>query len=144
MPAKPIPDGFHTMTPYLFAEGAPRLVEFISKAFHGEVIYRKERSDGSIMHATMRIGDSMLMLAEATSEFGPMPTSVYLYVPDCDTVYRQALEAGGVSVFGIMTLPSGERYGGVKDPCGNIWWVATHVEDLSPEEQEKRWKEFHR
>jgi PhnB protein len=144
MPAKPIPDGFHTITPYLFAEGAPRLVEFISKAFHGEVIYRKERPDGSVMHATMRMGDSMLMLAEATSEFGEMPTSIYLYVPDCDTVYRQALEAGGVSVFDIMTLPSGERYGGVKDPCGNIWWVATHVEDLSPEEQEKRWKQFHR
>jgi PhnB protein len=68
MPAKPIPDGFHTITPYLFAEGAPRLIEFISKTFHGEVIYRKERSDGSVMHATMRIGDSMLMLAEATSE----------------------------------------------------------------------------
>jgi PhnB protein len=73
-----------------------------------------------------------------------MPTSVYLYMPDCDTVSRQALEAGAVSVFDIMTLPSGERYGGVKDPCGNIWWVATHVEDLSPEEQEKRWKQFHR
>jgi PhnB protein len=94
MPAKPIPDGFHTVTPYLFAEGAPRLVEFISKAFHGEVIYCKQRSDGSVMHATMRIGDSM-MLAEATNEFRPMPTSVYLYVPDCDTFYRQALEAGG-------------------------------------------------
>jgi PhnB protein len=130
------------VTPYLFAEGAPRLVEFISKAFHGEVIYRKERLDGSVMHATMRIGDSMLMLAEATSEFGEMPTSVYLYVPDCDTVYRQALEAGGVSVFDIMTLPSGERYGGVKDPCGNIWWVATHVEDVPPDEQKRRWKEF--
>jgi PhnB protein len=75
MPAKPIPDGFHTVTPYLFAEGAPRLVEFISKAFRGEVIYRKQRSDGSVMHATMRIGDSMLMLAEATKEFRPMPTS---------------------------------------------------------------------
>jgi PhnB protein len=92
----------------------------------------------------MRIGDSMLMLAETTSEFGPMPTSVYLYVLDCDTAYRQALEAGGVSVFDIMRLPSGERYGGVKDPCGNIWWIATHVEDLSPEEQERRWKEFKR
>jgi hypothetical protein len=87
------------MTPYLFAEGAHRLVEFISKAFDGEIIYRKERADGSVMHATMRIGDSMLMLAEATGEFGPMPTSVYLYVPDCECL-------------------SGERYGGVKDPCG--------------------------
>jgi PhnB protein len=144
MSIKAIPDGFHAVTPYLFAEAASRLIEFISAAFDGEVIFRQTRPDGAIMHATMRIGDSMLMLADATAQFGPMPTSIYLYVPDCDAVYGSALKSGGVSVFPIMTLPSGERYGGVKDPCGNIWWVATHVEDLSPEEQEKRWKEFHR
>jgi PhnB protein len=142
MPAKPIPDGFHAVTPYLFAEAASRLIEFISTAFDGEVIFRQTRPDGAIMHATMRIGDSMLMLADATAQFGPMPTSIYLYVPDCDAVYDSALKSGGVSVFPIMTLPSGERYGGVKDPCGNIWWVATHVEDVPPDEQERRWKEF--
>lgn len=144
MPVKPIPEGFHTITPYLFAQGIPRLIEFISAAFDGEVTSRKERSDGSIMHAEMRVGDSMLMMGEATAEFGPMPTSIYLYVTDCDSVYRRALEAGGSSVFELMNLPSGERYGGVKDACGNIWWVATHVEDLSPEEQDRRWKEFRR
>jgi uncharacterized glyoxalase superfamily protein PhnB len=94
------------------------------------------------MHATMRIGDSMLMLADATPPFEPMPASIYLYVHDSDAVYHSALNAGGVSVFPIMTLPSGERYGGVKDPCGNIWWVATHVEDVPPDEQERRWKQF--
>ena len=73
---------------------------------------------------------------------GLQPTSIYLYVTDCDTVYQTALSSGGVSIFPIMTLPSGERYGGVKDPCGNIWWVATHVEDVTPEEEERRWKEF--
>jgi PhnB protein len=102
----------------------------------------KPRQDGAIMHATMRIGDSMLMLADATPQFGAMPTSIYLYVRDCDAVYHSALNSGGVSVFPIMTLPSGERYGGVKDPCGNIWWVATHVEDVPRDEQERRWKEF--
>ena len=86
----------------------------------------------------------MLMMGGATDEFGPMPTSIYLYVTDCDNVYQRALAAGGMSVFPLMNLPSGERYGGVKDPCGNIWWIATHVEDLSTEEQEKRWKEFRR
>jgi len=90
----------------------------------------------------MRVGDSMLMLGEATLQFGPMPTSIYLYVADSDTIYQRALKAGGVSVFPIMTLPNGERYGGVKDPCGNIWWIATHVEDVPPDEEEKRWKEF--
>ena len=142
MSIKPIPDGFHAVTPYLFAQGASRLIEFISAAFQGEVIFRQTRPDGAIMHATMRIGDSMLMLADATPQFGPTPTSIYLYVPDCDAVYDSALNSGGVSVFPIMTLPSGERYGGVKDPCGNIWWVATHVEDVPPDEQERRWKEF--
>jgi PhnB protein len=141
---KPIPEGFHTITPYLFADGAPGLIEFISKAFDGEVVYRKDRADGSVMHATMRIGDSMLMLADATNEFRPMPTSIYLYVADCDAIYRRALSVGGTSVFDIMTLPSGERYGGVKDRWGNIWWVATHAEDLSEAEQERRWKEFQR
>jgi PhnB protein len=142
MPTKPIPDGFHAITPYLFADGAPRLIEFISAAFGGEVTYRAERPDGAIMHATMQIGDSMLMLADPTPEFGPMPTSIYLYVADCDAVYHRALSSGGVSVFPMITLPSGERYGGIKDPCGNIWWVATHVEDVPPEEQERRWKAF--
>jgi uncharacterized glyoxalase superfamily protein PhnB len=142
MSIKPIPDGFHAITPYLFAPGAPRLIEFISAAFDGELIFRQTRPDGAIMHATMRIGDSMLMLADATPPFEPMPASIYLYVHDSDAVYHSALNAGGVSVFPIMTLPSGERYGGVKDPCGNIWWVATHVEDVPPDEQERRWKQF--
>jgi len=138
----PIRDGFRTITPYLFAQNASQLIEFISAAFGGSEIYRKERPDGAITHAEIRIGDSMLMLGEATPQFGPMPTSVYLYVSDSDDVYRHALDAGGISVFPIMTLPNGERYGGVKDPCGNIWWVATHVEDVPPEEEEKRWKQF--
>jgi uncharacterized glyoxalase superfamily protein PhnB len=142
MPIKPIPEGFHAITPYLFAEGVSRLIEFISAAFGGEVISCKDRPDGSIMHAEMRVGDSMLMLADASTDFGPMPTSIYLYVTNSDTVYQTALKCGGTSVFPIMTLPSGERYGGVKDPCGNIWWIATHVENVPPEEQERRWKEF--
>jgi PhnB protein len=142
MATQPIRDGFRAITPYFFAEGAVRLIEFIRAAFGGEVTYRKERPDGSIMHAEMRLGDSMLMLSEAGAPFGRMPTSIYLYVTDSDTVYQRALNSGGVSVFPIMTLPSGERYGGIKDPCGNVWWIATHVEDVAPEEQDRRWKEF--
>lgn len=144
MTVKPIRDGFHTITPYVLAEGAARLMTFLSEAFDAEVLSCVNRPDGAIMHAEMRIGDSMLMLGEASGEFGPMQTSIYLYVTECDAVYRRALEAGGSSVFEIMNLPSGERYGGVKDPCGNVWWIATHVEDLSPEEQAKRWLQFQR
>ena len=142
MSLKPIPDGFHAVTPYLFDQRASRLIEFISAAFDGELTFRQTRPDGAIMHATMQVGDSMLMLADAIPPLGPMPASIYLYVHDSDAVYHSALNAGGVSVFPIMTLPSGERYGGVKDPCGNIWWVATHVEDVPPDEQQRRWKEF--
>ena len=142
MSTKPIPEGFHCITPYLFAEGAARLIEFISAAFAGEVIFQQKRTDGAVMHATIRVGDSMLMLADPTPEFGAMPSSIYLYVPDCDVVYQRALDCGGVSVFPMMTLPSGEHYGGVKDPCGNIWWIATHVEDVPTDEQERRWREF--
>jgi PhnB protein len=142
MSVKPIPDGFHAITPYLFTQGAARLIEFISTAFDGELKARETRPDGAIMHATMRVGDSMLMLADPIPEFGPMLSSMYLYVTDCDTVYQRALSCGGISVFPMMTLPSGQRYGGIKDPCGNIWWVATQVEDVPPDEQERRWKEF--
>lgn len=141
-PTNPIRDGFRTVTPYFFAHNASQLIEFISRAFGGSEVYRKERPDGAITHAEMRMGDSMLMLGEATAQFGPMPASIYLYVTDSDSTYSKALEAGGLSVFPLMTLPNGERYGGVKDPCGNIWWVATHVEDVPPEEEERRWKEF--
>ena len=142
MPTKPIPEGFHTITPYLFAQGAASLIEFVSAAFEGELISHEKRPDGAVMHASMRIGDSTLMLADPPPEFGSMPSSIYLYVTDCDTVYQRALSSGGVSVFPMMTLPSGQRYGAVKDPCGNIWWVATQVEDVPPHEQERRWKEF--
>ena len=142
MPTKPIPEGFHSITPYLFAEGAARLIDFISTAFEGELMFQQKRPDGTVMHATIRVGDSMLMLADPTPEFGAMPTSIYLYVPDCDAVYQRALDSGGAPVFPMMTLPSGQRYGGIKDPCGNIWWVATQVEDVPPDEQERRWKQF--
>ena len=114
MPTKPIPEGFHSITPYLFAEGAARLIDFISTAFEGELMFQQKRPDGAVMHATIRVGDSMLMVADPTPEFGGMPTSIYLYVPDCDAVYQRALDSGGVSVFPMMTLRSGQRYGASK------------------------------
>ena len=144
MAVKPIRDGFHTVTPYFFAKDADRLIDFAVAGLGAEVIARVERPDGSLMHAEIRIGNSMVMLGEASEEFGPMPASIYLYVTDCDAVYQCALENGGESVFDIMDLPSGERYGGVKDPCGNIWWIATHVADYTAEEQAKLWSEFKR
>jgi len=134
MSVKPIRDGFHTITPYLIVKDAPRLIEFLSAAFEGKLINRKNREDGSVMHAEMRIGDSMLMLAEATSDYAPTSIAIYLYVPNCDAVYQRALGAGGISISECCDMPYGERHGGIKDPCGNIWWVATHIADLPADE----------
>jgi uncharacterized glyoxalase superfamily protein PhnB len=144
MAAKPIPDGYHSVTPYLFAAGADRLLDFVKKAFDAKEILRIPRPDGSVMHAEVQIGDSRVMIGDPTgpaAEFGPMPSSIYLYVTDCDAVYQRALQAGGTSVKEVQDIPfNGERYGGVKDPTGNIWWIATHVKDVSLEESARLMK----
>src|SRR5438132_153236 len=144
MTVKPVRDGFHTITPYLFVQGTARLVEFLTAAFDGKVTRDVQRPDGSTAHIEMQVGDSMLMLGEPIPEIGPMPTSIYLYVSDSDAVYARALRAGGISLFPVTTLPSGQRYGGVKDPSGNIWWIATNVEDVPLDEEQKRWAEFYK
>jgi uncharacterized glyoxalase superfamily protein PhnB len=140
--AKPIPDGYRAVTPYLFVESAERLLRFVKDAFGATETLRVPRADGSIMHAEVRIGDSPIMIGDVTgpaAEFGPMPTSIYLYVTDCDAIYRQAIAAGGTSVKEMQDIPfNGERYGGVRDPVGNIWWIATHVRDVSTEEMMER------
>jgi PhnB protein len=137
MTAKPIPDGYRAVTPYLFVESAERLLTFVTQAFGATETLRVPRSDGSIMHAEVRIGDCPIMIGDVTgpaAQFGPMPSSIYLYVPDCDAVYQQAIAAGGVSVKEVQDIAfNGERYGGVRDPVGNIWWIATHVRDVTME-----------
>lgn len=139
MSAKPVPDNYKAVTPYLIVPGVAELLRFLNKAFDATEILRLKRPDGSIMHAEVRIGDSAVMMGEPMGAFGPMPASIYLYVTDCDSVYKQALAAGGVSVMEPMNMEhSGQRYGGVKDPSGNIWWIATHIEDVSAEEQARR------
>ena len=134
MSVKSIPDGFHTITPYLLVNGVGKLMSFLSKAFDASELERRLRPDGSIMHAEVRIGDSIIMMGEPSGEFRPMPASLYLYVRDCDNVYQRALQAEGISIMEPTTRPAeGDRYGGVKDPSGNIWWIATHVEDVTSE-----------
>jgi PhnB protein len=137
-----IPKDYRTITPYLLVTGVPALLEFLQKALDATVLKTEVRDDGTIMHAEVRIGNSMLMTGEASADFAPMPASIYLYVEDCDAVYQRALNAGGSIVFPISDLPSGERYGGVRDGSGNVWWIATHVEDVSDDEQRKRWAAF--
>jgi uncharacterized glyoxalase superfamily protein PhnB len=140
MAVKPIPDGYHTVTPYLTVDGAAKLLEFVKRAFGAEEVFRMDTPDGKVGHAEVRIGDSMVMLADATtSDQGkPMPAMIHLYVEDVDKVYRQAIEAGATSQREPTDMFYGDRTAGVSDEVGNSWWIATHVEDIPPEEMAKR------
>jgi PhnB protein len=138
MKTKPIPDGFHTVTPYLVIKGAAQLIEFMKKAFDAKQIYVSNRPDGTIMHATMQVGDSMVMLAEATEQHQILPAMLYLYVPDTDAVYKKAMAAGATSIMEPADQFYGDRNAGVKDATGTQWWIGTHTEDVSEEELKKR------
>ena len=141
MPVKPIPDGYHSVTPYLIAQGADKLLDFLKRAFAAEETVRMPKPDGSIAHAEVRIGDSVVMLADAGEQWSPMPAGIHLYVEDCDATYLRALEAGATSVQEPADQFYGDRSGGVRDPVGNHWWISTHVEDVSEEEIAKRAEE---
>jgi PhnB protein len=139
MAVKPIPDGFHSVTPFMVVQGAAQLLDFLKQAFDAKEVHRPmQRPDGTIMHAEVRVGNSVLMMGEAMGEHTPMPSSLYLYVPDADAVYQRALQAGGTSLMEPTDQFWGDRNAGVEDPAGNRWWIATHQEDVSQEEIEKR------
>lgn len=135
---KPIPDGYHTVTPYLMVDDAAGLTEFLEKAFDAKQTESIKRPDGAIMHAEVRIGDSTIMMSDACESMGPMPASIHLYLEDCDRFYKRALEAGATSVMEPADMFWGDRFGSVKDKWGNQWSIATHVEDVPPEELEQR------
>ena len=141
--AKHQPEGMKTANPYIMVEHAADLITFIEAVFGGKLKYKLDRPDGSIMHAEVIVGDSIIMAGEPMKEYGVFPASIYIYVPDCDRVYEQALQNGAASIMAPADMKhAGERYGGVKDPFGNLWWIATHIEDLTPEEQARRIREM--
>ena len=142
MAVKPIPDQYHAVTPYLLGSGTLKLIDLLKKAFDAIETERVMGQGGTVMHAEVRIGDSMLMLSDGGGDWKPMPTVLYLYVTDADAMYKRALAAGATSVVEPVTQFYGDRHGGVKDPSGNVWWIATHVEDVSPEELKKRAEEY--
>ncbi|MEO8664030.1 MAG: VOC family protein [Ignavibacteria bacterium] len=142
MAVKPIPEGFHTITPYLMIKDAPGFIDFLKKAFNAKEITRANNPDGGIMHAEVKIGDSMIMLTEASEKYPPAHSFYYLYVPDTDAAYKQALEAGAKSEMEPADQFYGDRSAGVKDPYGITWWIGTHIEDVSPEEMKKREEEY--
>jgi uncharacterized glyoxalase superfamily protein PhnB len=143
MAVKPIPEGYHTVTPYLTVRNAPKVIEFLKQAFGGKLSHDAiKRPDGSIMHAQIIIGDSRVMIAEESETAKATVSSLYIYVPDVDRVYQQALKAGGSNVMEPMDMFYGDRSGGVRDPSGNSWFIATHREDVEPKELAKRAEAF--
>ena len=141
MAAKPVPDGYHTVTPYLTVDDATLQIDFLKRAFNAQVNYEMKDPQGNVRHAEVRVGDSILMIGQARDEWTSRPMTFYLYVPDVDALYKSALAAGAKSLQEVTTQFYGDRSGGVEDPQGNYWWIATHVEDVSPEEMDRRHQE---
>ena len=135
---KTIPEGYHSVTPYLIVDQAAELIEFVQKAFGAEVLMKMTQPDGSVGHTEVRIGDSVVMISSARDQWKAMPTMLYLYVADADAVYGKALEAGATSVQPMQDQFYGDRSGGVRDVSGNYWYIATHQEDMSEAELQRR------
>ena len=137
----PIPQDYGTVTPYLIVNGVPRLIDFLKETFHAEERARINDKKDHVGHAEVKIGNSMVMMADSTPQYTPIPSQLYVYVDNVDDAYRRAMRAGGTSEQEPTTQFYGDRTAAVKDPTGNVWWIATHVEDLSPQEMEKRMKD---
>lgn len=122
------PFGLHTVTPYLVVHGVEPLLEFVQDVFGAELRGEpKYRENDSVQHVEIRIGDSVIMMGEPMGDLPALPASLYVYVDDCDVVYGRAVEAGATPVLEPRLYRHGDRYGGVKDASGNIWWIVTHV-----------------
>lgn len=126
------------MCPHLLVKDANAQLDFLQRAFGARIVDAHKDPTGRIMHADVVIGDSHVMLGQSGPQWEPMPAMVHLYVPDCDATYRAAMTAGGTSVREPKTEFYGDRGGGVRDVNGNLWWIATHVEDVSSEEIARR------
>ncbi len=140
--AKPIPDGMHALTPHIVCAGAAEAIDFYRKAFGATELTRLEGPGGKLMHAAVRIGDSVLMLMDEFPEWGTLgpkalkgtPVTLHLYVQDADAEMARAVAAGATVTMPIADMFWGDRYGQVEDPFGHRWSIATHTRDLSPEE----------
>jgi PhnB protein len=140
MAVKPIPEGYSTFTPYFVVEGATDFIEFLKKAFGAEETYRFPAPGGKLGHAEVRLGTSVLMLADTTPDYPASRTNSYLYVPDVDATYKKAVAAGAQSKREPSNQFYGDRVATVIDRWGNTWSIGTHVEDVPPAEMERRMK----
>jgi len=146
MAVKPVPDGYHTATPYLYVRGGVKALDFYKKAFGATELMRMEGPGGSIGHAEIKIGDSPIMLADESPEMGARSPESYgwsavglmLYVPNVDETVKRAVGAGAKLDRAVEDKFYGDRMGSIIDPFGHIWYIATHVEDVSPDEMKRR------
>ena len=143
----PVPEGFHTVTPYVTVRGAAGAIEFYGRAFGAREIFRWSDGDGSIRHAEVVIGDSPVMLTDEAPEFGmagpqspgASPVHMFLYVEDADAVFDRAIAAGATELMPVEDSNDGDRRGGVTDPFGHVWYIATHTENISREDLQRRY-----
>lgn len=143
---KAIPEGYHTATPYLTIKGAVAALDFYKRAFGATEVMRMTSPDGKVGHAEIRIGDSAIMLSDEFPEMdarspqliGGTPVMIHLYVEDADALVKRAVDAGAQLLRPVEDQFYGDRAGKLADPFGHIWWIATHVEDVPPQEIEKR------
>jgi PhnB protein len=145
---QPVPDGYHTVTPYLTVANASEAIEFYKRAFGAEETVRMNGPDGSVGHAELQIGDSKVMLSDPFPQSSVQPpttvgattASVFLYLDDVDAAFQRAVDAGAKVEMALEDMFWGDRFGTVTDPFGHVWSMASHVEDVSPEEIEERAK----
>jgi PhnB protein len=148
MATQPIPEGYHTLTPYLAVDDAARAIEYYGKAFGAKELGRMEAPGGKVGHAELEIGDSRVMLSDPfpqsttrpPSQLGGASASVFMYVEDVDAVVKRAVDAGATVTMEVADQFWGDRFGTITDPFGHVWSIATHVEDVPPEEMAERAK----
>jgi uncharacterized glyoxalase superfamily protein PhnB len=139
-PLETIPAGYGTVTPWIISTNAAGLIAFLQRAFDGELIGRVDNPDGTVGHAEVRIGTSIVMAFDGKPEWGPTPAFLRLYLPDAEATFRKAIEAGATEVTRVTHLAFGDKVGRVRDPFGNVWWLQERVENVSEEEMGRRWQ----
>ena len=147
---QPVPEGYHTITPYLAVENASEAIDFYQRAFGAQERVRMDGPGGSVMHAELQVGDSTIMLSDPfpqastkpPKELGGTSVSIFAYVENIDDVYKQAIDAGASSLMEPDDMFWGDRFGSVQDPFGHSWTIATHIEDVEPAEMQRRSEEF--
>ncbi len=146
----PIPKGYHSITPYLIIKGADQAIDYYKKIFGATEVFRMDGPDGKVAHAELQIGDSRVMLADenpsmgqgyaSAASIGASPVSLYLYLPDVDRVVERAVSAGAKTLKPVQDQFYGDRSGFIQDPFGHLWGIATHIEDVAPQEMAERAK----